>query len=115
MSIKFRPINPSDKERMTSGQTAVIKSSPMTRLYNAHTYPNNVVSSSIFGKADHSDDTYVKQKLYEDKYTRVGYLDLTRRVLNPFLAGRKAPVWRTILGVDEKTIMNIINGLIGMT
>lgn len=110
MSIKFRPINPSDKERMTSGQTAVIKSSPMVRLDKAHIYPNNVVSNSIFGKADHSDDDYVKQKLYEDKYTRVGYLDLTRRVLNPFLAGRKAPVWRTILGVDEKTIMNIING-----
>lgn len=110
MSVTFRPINNSDKELMTTGQTAVIKSSPMIGLDKAHTYPNNVVSSSIFGKADHSDDDYARQKLYEDRYTRVGYMELTRRVLNPFLAGRKAPVWRTILGLDEKTIMNIVNG-----
>jgi DNA-directed RNA polymerase subunit beta' len=82
----------------------------MVRLDTAYNYEHNVVSSSIFGKADHSDDPNCNDKIYEDKYTRVGYIDLTCRVLNPFLAGRGAPVWRTVLGLSSDMISGIING-----
>ena len=110
MSISFRPINNSDKKRMAPSENSIIKSSPMTRLEKAGTLPGNVVSNQIFGTANHSNDPDSINKEYEDKYTRVGYIELTKSVLNPFLAGRKAPVWRSILGMTENDIMPIING-----
>lgn len=110
MSVYIRPIKPEDKKRMAPSEKQIIKSSPMIRLDAAGIYENNVVSNSIFGKADHSNDPDCKSKVYEDKFTRVGYIELTRRVLNPFLSGRKAPIWRAVLGMDEKKILNIING-----
>lgn len=110
MSVSMRPINNDDKRRMAPSEKQVIRLSPMTRLDSAGAMDYNVVSNSIFGKADHSyNDDDSKLKVYEDKYTRVGYIELTKRVLNPFLSGRKAPVWRNILRLDENEIMNIIN------
>ena len=71
--------------------------------------PNNVVSSTIFGKAQHNIPNASDME-FEDKYTRVGYIDLTKPVLNPFLAGRNAPVWKRVLGLKQEPITNIING-----
>lgn len=112
MSVSIRPINKSDRKRMAPSEKQVINSSPMVRLDAAHKFEHNVVSSSIFGMADHSDDPDCNEKVYEDRFTRVGYIDLTRNVLNPFLAGRGAPVWRAVLGLDSNTISGIINGTI---
>lgn len=112
MSVSIRPINMADKKRMAPSEKQVINSSPMVRLDTAHKYEHNVVSSSIFGTADHSDDPDCNEKVYEDRFTRVGYIDLTCRVLNPFLAGRNAPVWRAVLGLDTNTIVGIVNGTI---
>lgn len=110
MSIKFRPINAGDKLRMTEGASCEIKSAPM-KLDSAGNYSDSVMSASIFGTRTSLkyDDDY-KEKIYEDEYTRVGYINLTKRVLNPFLAGRKAPVWRSVLGLKEDAILRIING-----
>lgn len=110
MSISFRPINNSDKKRMAPSENSIIKNSPMVRLETANSLHNNVVSSSIFGKQDHSDDPNEPYKVYEDKYTRVGYIPLVKPVLNPFLSGRKVPVWRKVLGLKETEILPIING-----
>lgn len=109
MSVKIRPINRSDIKRMAPSEAHVIKNSPMTKLDSAAGMGNNVVSSSIFGVADHSDDPDYEDKVYEDKYTRVGYIPLTKPVLNPFIAGRKAPVWRSILGINQNKIVDIID------
>lgn len=110
MSVKMRPINKGDKTRMTNGASCEIKSAPM-RLDSASNYTDSVMSSSIFGIRDSvkTSEDY-RDKLYEDEYTRVGYINLTKRVLNPFLAGRKAPVWRSVLGLKEDSILRIING-----
>ncbi len=110
MSVSIRPINQADKKRMAPSARQMITSSPMVRLDTAHTYEHNVVSSSIFGNADHFDDPDCGDKIYEDRYTRVGYIELTCRVLNPFLAGRGAPVWKAVLGLDSSRISGIING-----
>lgn len=112
MSVSVRPINNSDKKRMAPSARQAITSSPMVRLDTAHTYEHNVVSSSIFGNADHYDDPNSGDKIYEDRFTRVGYIELTRRVLNPFLAGRGAPVWKAILGLNGAMINGIINGTV---
>lgn len=109
MSVKIRPINRSDIKRMTPSESQMIKTSPMTKLESAGSLTNNVVSDSIFGKADHSMEPNNEDLVYEDKFTRVGYMPLTQPVLNPFLAGRKAPVWRRILGLTQDAIMDIID------
>lgn len=110
MSVKFRPINRSDKAIMTPrAAEAAITSSPMTALDKAGNLPHTVVSNTIFGRDNHHSDPMENEKIYEDKYTRVGYIDLTVPVLNPFLAGRDAPIWRKILRLNKKWIMDIIN------
>lgn len=110
MSVKIRPINKGDKLRMTPrAQEAAITSSPMTALDKAMNLPHTVVSSTIFGRDSHHSDPHEGDKIYEDKYTRTGYIDLTQPVLNPFLAGRDAPIWRKILGLNKKEITDIIN------
>lgn len=110
MSIKFRPITKADKGRMAPTERCAIDKSPIRGLADsAEAGDNNVVSQSIFGKINRSHiDGGLKE--YEDKYTRVGYIDLTKRVLNPFLAGRKAPVWRLVLGLSSVQIVNIVDG-----
>ena len=110
MSISIRPINKDDKKRMTPSEEQRINSSPMIRLDQAIGYGHNVVSRSIFGNADHSNDVDSIDKVYEDKYTRVGYIDLASRVLNPFLAGRGAPVWRAVLNLKTHEMNGILNG-----
>lgn len=109
MSVKIRPINRSDIKRMTPSESQMIKTSPMQKLESAGGLTNNVVSESIFGKADHSLEPDYEDKVYEDKFTRTGYIPLTMPVLNPFLAGRKAPVWRRILGLSQDNIVDIID------
>lgn len=109
MSVKIRPISREDKTRMVpkSGVSKVC-SSPMIGLDKVSKLPNNVVSDTIFGKTDHNvPDSALKE--FEDKYTRVGYIDLAKPVLNQFLAGRAAPVWKRVLGLKQDEIMNIIN------
>lgn len=110
MSVTLRPINQSDKVRMTprAGEAA-ITSSPMTALDKAGNLPHTVVSNTIFGKDSHHNDPFEGDKIYEDKYTRTGYIDLTRPVLNPFLAGRDAPVWRKILKLNKQDMISILN------
>lgn len=110
MSVKIRPINQTDKAIMTPrAAEAAITSSPMTALDKAGNLPHTVVSNTIFGRGNHRSDPMENEKVYEDRYTRVGYIDLTVPVLNPFLAGRDAPVWRKILNLNKKWIMDIIN------
>ena len=110
MSVKIRPIQQSDKKIMTpKAIEAAIISSPMTALDKASNLPHTVVSSTIFGRDSHHDDPNESDKIYEDKYTRTGYVDLIQPVLNPFLAGRDAPVWRKILGLTKNQITEIIN------
>ena len=109
MSVKIRPINRDDIKRMTPSESQMIKISPMTKLESAGNLTNNVVSNSIFGEANHSLEEDYEDKVYEDKFTRVGYIPLTKPVLNPFLAGRKAPVWRKILGLTQEEITDIID------
>lgn len=109
MSVKLRPINKSDKQRMVprSGVCRV-NSSPMVGLDKVSKLPNNVVSDTIFGRTSHNvSDSALKE--FEDKYTRVGYIDLVKPVLNQFLAGRSAPIWKRVLGLKQESIMNIIN------
>lgn len=81
----------------------------MIRLDNAENAPHNVVSNQIFGPDKHTNELNARDKKFEDKYTKLGYIDLTRKVLNPFLAGRSASVWRIVLGLDDKKITNIID------
>ena len=108
MSVKMRSITKEDKARMVANLgEANIKSSPMTGLDKAMDKPNNVVSGTIFGKVRREDDDGEHE--YEDRYTRVGYINLAKPVLNQFIAGRKAPVWRKVLGFKQDEIMNIIN------
>lgn len=109
MSVKIRPIEKGDKLRMVprSG-VCKINSSPMIGLDKVSKLPNNVVSDTIFGKTTHNvADASLKE--FEDKYTRVGYIDLVKPVLNQFLAGRNAPVWRRILRISQDMISDIIN------
>ncbi len=110
MSVSLRPINNDDKKIMVkNARDARINRSPMTSLNNVMGEPNTVVSASIFCNTMHnvknSDD-----KVFEDKYTRVGYIELTKPVLNPFLAGRKAPVWTRVLNMSEREVSRIIDG-----
>ena len=110
MSVKMRPINNSDKARMTLSAASEIKVAPL-KLDTADTRSGSVMSSSIFSTRNSlRDSEHFKDMQYEDEYTRVGYIELTKRVLNPFLAGRKAPVWRSVLGLKEDNIMKIIEG-----
>lgn len=78
-----------------------------THLDRADQWDGTVMSNSIFGTRHrtHSSD----RMIYEDKYTRVGYIDLAKKVLNPFLAGKKAPVWQRILGIKQEQMVNILN------
>lgn len=109
MSVKLRPITPADKSRMTPhASVSRITSSPSNGLDKAMSLPNNVVSSTAFGKVIHNVDD-AEDKIFEDKYTRVGYIDLVKPVLNQFLAGRAAPIWRRVLRMSQDEIMSIIN------
>lgn len=109
MSVKMRPINRGDKMRMTpKSGTCKINSSPMVALDKVAHLPNNVVSDTIFGRTNHNVPNSADM-VFEDKYTRTGYIDLAKPVLNQFLAGRAAPVWKRILGLKQDEIMNIIN------
>lgn len=110
MSVKVRPITQADKKVLAPSERQMIRSSPMISLDKASMLEGNVVSDSIFGTRAHSEDDDAYDKIFEDRYTRVGYINLTKPVLNPFLAGRKAPVWRTVLGKKEDAMMSIING-----
>lgn len=111
MSIKMRPITQRDKDTMIFNRdVARVSMAATQRLDKAFNEANTVVSSSIFGKADHRNIPNDTDKVFEDEYTRVGYIDLCKPVLNPFLSGRTAPVWRCLLGMSERSITNIING-----
>lgn len=110
MSVKIRPITKDDKLRMAPRSTVSrITSSPMVGLDKVAGLPNNVVSSTIFGRTSHNvpDEGDL---LFEDRYTRVGYIELVKPVLNQFLAGRTAPVWKRVLGLKQDEIVSIING-----
>lgn len=110
MSVKIRPISKADKARMAPRATVSrISSSPMIGLDKVMNLPNNVVSSTIFGKVPHNVPNS-QDMVFEDKYTRVGYIDLTKPVLNQFIAGRAAPIWRRVLGLKQPMIMGIIDG-----
>lgn len=109
MSVYLRPINHTDKRLMAPSEASVIRSSPIASLDSVRNEGYNVVSASIFDRINRSNVENASDREYEDRYTRVGYIELTKKVLNPFLAGRKAPVWRAILGLKENDMMNIIN------
>ena len=109
MSVKIRPITEADKALMTPrSNVSKINSSPMVGLDKVMNLPNNVVSNTIFGKIGHNVPES-NDKEFEDKYTRVGYIELTKPVLNQFLAGRSAPVWKRVLGFKQDEIVSIIN------
>lgn len=110
MSVKFRPIVQEDKKRMTLSHESAITRSPMSNIKSMESQTGTVVSDSIFGKLSHSDDPDCDLKDFEDKYTRVGYIDLVAPVLNPFLAGRSASVWKSVLNLSKDDVLKIING-----
>lgn len=111
MSVSIRPIDRNDIMLMAPSSTQCVNQSPMAHLSDAQAYGNNVVSNSIFGRQYHEEcGEDSKDMVFEDEFTRVGWIDLSHcRVLNQFLAGRQAPVWRSVLGLDTNEITGIIN------
>lgn len=111
MSLRFRPITKFDKSLMANVDVANIKSAPMGSLRNFSQDNGYVVSNSIFGKINRIDtDENYKDKEYGDLYTRVGIINLPYPVLNQFLAGREAPIWKRLLSVSKERIKGIIDG-----
>ena len=110
MSVKIRPITEADKKIITPNKNSAVTEAPFGRLEARNSnIQGSVLSDHIFGYDPRRDSESNKDYAYEDRYTRVGYIDLPRRVLNQFLAGRKAPIWRRILGLKEDEIAKIIN------
>ena len=109
MSVSLRPIKQSDRALLGLHGNESVNVAPMIRLNEANKVKNTVVSDNIFGASNHINDIDRDDKLYDDKYTKTGVINLICPVLNPFLAGRKAPVWRKVLRLKEQDIMAIID------
>lgn len=109
MAINFRPIDDKkDKTKIVGSNVYAtrIDREIMGKIGSANgSIANTVISNNIFCNTQ-SDDVFE----YEDQFVKMGHIDLVHPVLNPFLAGRYASVWRIVLNIDLKLIKSIIHG-----
>ena len=102
MALKFRPINRSDISRMIDNVNAGKITSPDIKDVNG-----TVISARIFKKYDESANPDKKE--VPSEFTKLGYIDLAIRVINPFLAGANASVWKLASGMENKDVEDILN------
>lgn len=106
MSLYFRPIIKEDKTQMTRVPNGHVNNAPITSLTEAKLHSSTVNSKEIFGvKYEHTLDEAFS---YDDEYTRVGYIDLNERIINPFLAGRNYTAWSILSGINTKLIVEVV-------
>ena len=106
MSLYFRPIIKEDKSKMARIPNSHITNAPLTSLTDTQSYSSTVNSKEIFGvKYEHTLD---EEYTYDDEFTRVGYIDLNERIINPFLAGRNLSAWSIISGLSSTLLQSIV-------
>lgn len=107
MSLYFRPIIPEDKKIMTSGPLSHITKTPIGSLSESSGMQVGTVNApEVFGvTSDHQKD---KEYVYDDEFTRVGYIDLQEKIINPFLAGRNHTAWSILTGLPSSMIQEIV-------
>lgn len=108
MAIKARPINIKDIDKMTDGGSSAVNNID----YNAKgdSEAKTVIDLNIFGIRDIHRQDGETEMVYEDMYTRVGYLTFPKnvRIINPYLAGREYPVWAKMLGLSKEQVKDIV-------
>ena len=107
MSLYFRPIIESDKTRMTKGAASKVDKAPFGILSGKSTSDAQTsVSNLIFGEESaHSSD---KIYTFEDEYTKVGYIELNEKIINPFLAGRNYTAWAILTDIKTSDVQKIV-------
>lgn len=105
MSVRIRPFNKADLEKMCDEVTTVAYNKSDEQI------KPTTVSARIFGADEESKQ---ERGIYEDQsyYNKRGYITFKLPVVNPFLAGSNYSVLRKILGMDADRIRAIAEGSI---
>ena len=107
MSLYFRPIIPNDKQTMVFGPMSHITKTPIGSLTESAGMAGGTVNApEVFGVTpDHAAD---KEYTYDDEFTRLGYIDLNEKIINPFLAGRNLTAWSILTGIPSNDLQEIV-------
>ena len=106
MELRFRPIIEEDIKTMTDGPTSEVTFAPPS-LSERDSFigGKTVVSGSIFGERNAKSSMYST----EDEFTRVGYIRLKTRIINPYLAGRNYTVWSILTDMQGTMVKDILD------